>query len=171
MNEMRRRMSEEQQNTTVKPMTKEDIELYKTEGDIVEFVRLQTEALPKPANKRFNIAFNATVEALHMHYDPNQLGQALQILMSNSVHFCPHECNLQVSLFVPSGKEVKILVADNGVGIKEEFIDHVFEHAMVGDRELGLDRVRAIVEAHGGSIKVENNPGGGTVFTLTLPRE
>lgn len=171
MNEMRRRMSEEQQDTTVKPMTKEDIELYKTEGDIVEFVRLQTEALPKPANKRFNIAFNATVEALHMHYDPNQLGQALQILMSNSVHFCPHECNLQVSLFVPSGKEVKILVADNGVGIKEEFIDHVFEHVMVGDRELGLDRVRAIVEAHGGSIKVENNPGGGTVFTLTLPRE
>ena len=40
---------------------------------------------------------------------------------------------------------------------------------MMEGGELGLDRVKAIVDAHEGSITVENNPGGGSVFIITLP--
>ena len=76
---------------------------------------------------------------------------------------------MQVSLFTPSASEVKILVADNGIGIREEFKDHVFDPMLVEGEGLGLDRVKAVIDAHGGSITVDDNPGGGTVFTITLP--
>ena len=117
------------------------------------------------------MAFNSTVEQLIMSFDASQLGQALQLLMMNSVRFSPLGCELQVSVFNPSDYQVKILVADNGVGIKDEYKAHVFEHVEVEGEELKLDLVKAIIEAHDGDIRITDNPGGGTVFTITLPVE
>ncbi len=184
MNEMRRQfaMQNEQETTDngpqnfVKPVTREDIQLEKTTKNIVDFVRNLTEHfVPQRTTdngqrtKRVNVSFNATTEFVLASFDPAQLGEALNLLMNNSVRFCPIDCNLQVSLFAPSEETVKILVADNGVGIVDEYKEHIFEHVMVEGEELGLDRVKAIVEAHDGGITVENNPGGGTVFVISLP--
>ena len=40
---------------------------------------------------------------------------------------------------------------------------------LVEGEGVGLDRVKAVIDAHGGTISVADNPGGGTVFTITLP--
>ena len=173
MNEMRRQMNEQQTMEVIKPVTKEDIMLEKDTANIVEFVRNVTETFEPHTSRiptpKLNLSFNTTTEFVLVKYDPVQLAEALRLLMNNSVRFCPLNCELQVSLFAPSVETVKILVADNGVGIKDEYKAHAFEHVMVEGEELGLDRVKAIVEAHDGSITIEDNPGGGTVFVITLP--
>jgi signal transduction histidine kinase len=63
---------------------------------------------------------------------------------------------------------VQIQVADNGIGIKDEFKEHAFD-PMVNDEGIRLDRVKAIIEAHEGTIAIQDNPGGGTIFVITLP--
>jgi two-component system sensor histidine kinase BaeS len=89
----------------------------------------------------------------------------------------------------PSGGEIGITahvedgwivvrVRDSGAGIAEEDLPHVFDRFYRADRSrsratggagLGLAIVRQLVEAHGGQIEVESEPGRGTAFTFTLP--
>jgi signal transduction histidine kinase len=70
-------------------------------------------------------------------------------------------------------------VADRGIGIAREDLPRLFEHFFrSSDPEvrrrkgtgIGLTIVRYIVQAHGGSIAVDSEPGRGTTFTVTLPR-
>lgn len=167
MNEMRRQMQMQQQME--QPVKKEDIHLDKKAGNIVDFIRQQTEQFVVPEGKTANVNFSTTKEFVLMSFDTAQLGKAFQLLMHNSVRFCPTTCNLQVSVFSQSVDHVQVLVADNGVGIRDEYKPYVFEHKMFNGEELGLDYVKAVVEAHDGIISVEDNPGGGTVFVLSFP--
>ena len=71
---------------------------------------------------------------------------------------------------------VEIFVSDNGEGLAEEELDKVFAKFYRGPRHksttgtgLGLSICKGIVEAHGGSIKAANNPGGGATFSFRLP--
>ncbi|MDD5305095.1 MAG: DUF4118 domain-containing protein [Elusimicrobia bacterium] len=71
---------------------------------------------------------------------------------------------------------LEVSVADRGPGLKPEDLDRVFEKfyragAAPGGAGLGLAICKAVVEAHGGTIRAENRPGGGAVFRLTLPRK
>jgi signal transduction histidine kinase len=59
-------------------------------------------------------------------------------------------------------------LADNSIGIKDEFKATAFE-PMLGSEGIGLDIVKNIIVAHGGSIRLEDNPGGGTIFFISLP--
>lgn len=72
------------------------------------------------------------------------------------------------------GGEARLWVADRGRGIEAEHLDHVFDRfaRAATDTEgsgLGLTIVRAIVEAHGGRVEVDSEPGVGSTFTLVLP--
>ena len=63
-------------------------------------------------------------------------------------------------------------VADNGPGIAPEVAGRIFEpfvSSKPGGMGVGLSISRSIVEAHGGRLWAEPNPGGGTVFRLALP--
>jgi signal transduction histidine kinase len=64
--------------------------------------------------------------------------------------------------------KAQIQVADNGIGIKDEYKEHAFDPIVNGEG-VGLDRVKEIIEAHGGTIHLEDNPGGGAIFVITLP--
>lgn len=73
---------------------------------------------------------------------------------------------------------VKLQVRDTGVGIAPEFHERIFERFFqipreherrTGGQGLGLAVVKLIVELHGGSVRVDNVPAGGSVFTCTLP--
>ncbi|MBQ8656174.1 MAG: hypothetical protein IJ527_03840 [Prevotella sp.] len=149
----------------------ETIELQKEKADIVSFVRNLCDSFEAPAGMRASVAFNTTIESREMSFDPIMLGQALEQLMKNSVHFSPEDAQIQVSIFAPAEYDVKLLVADNGIGIKDEFKEHAFTKVDTGGYDLGLDHVKAIVEAHDGNITLADNPGGGTIFTITLPVE
>jgi two-component system sensor kinase FixL len=70
-----------------------------------------------------------------------------------------------------SGETVEVTVADTGPGIAEEIADQLFQPFVTTKRHgmgVGLSISRTIVQAHGGTIQAEPNPGGGTIFRFTL---
>ena len=76
---------------------------------------------------------------------------------------------------VRQGKRFEIEVDDNGQGISAEALPHIFDRFWQatdkdGGSGLGLAIVKSIVEAHGGKVWGESEPGEGTRFTVRLPR-
>jgi signal transduction histidine kinase len=65
-----------------------------------------------------------------------------------------------------------IRISDNGIGLDEDAKEHMFD-PMVSDDDSGicLSIVKDIVTAHGGTVVGDNNPGGGSVYTISLPLE
>ncbi len=75
---------------------------------------------------------------------------------------------------------MELWISDDGPGIPRESLDRVFERFYrvdaarsreQGGTGLGLSIVKHIVQAHGGEVRAESDPGKGTTFRLTLPHE
>ena len=108
--------------------------------------------------------------------DAIRLGQALANLVDNALKYTPAGGRVTLSVRLESDAAV-IVVADNGPGIPPGERDAVFRRLYRGDSSrsqrglgLGLSLVKAIVEAHGGTVLLDETPGGGARFTLRLPR-
>ncbi len=106
--------------------------------------------------------------------DPLRLEQVITNLLSNAIKYAAG-APIRISL-ARSGKEAVLQVADRGGGIPEADLGRVFERferavpmRNFGGLGLGLYVTREIVEAHGGSVSVENAQHGGAVFTVRLP--
>lgn len=99
--------------------------------------------------------------------------QLLVNLIENAVKYTPDGSIIEISA-TSSGNHVTVFVADNGPGIPEALHKKVFEmffrepHNSVSGTGLGLAICAGIMEAHGGSIKLENRQGGGSVFSFIL---
>ena len=111
--------------------------------------------------------------------DPDAVRQAVLNLLDNALKYSPQGAEVSVSL---SGgpDEAVIAVRDSGMGIGPEDRDRIFEaffrspRAAAHDRSgvgLGLRIVRHIMDAHGGRVDVETEPGQGSLFRLVFPRE
>jgi signal transduction histidine kinase len=106
--------------------------------------------------------------------DRGRLEQVLTNLLSNALKYSPAESAVEVR-----GGEAVFRVTDHGIGIDPRDLPRVFEpFRRVGlSREtvlgvgLGLFVVRRIVEAHGGRIEAESQPGQGSTFRVFLPLE
>ncbi len=105
------------------------------------------------------------------------LADALRRILENAFKFAgSHDRRVVVSGDVRAN-EVHIDVADNGVGIAENELPHVFDKFYQVNREkmeqrgvgLGLPIVKVIMEMHGGRVEVQSKLGQGSVFTLVLP--
>ena len=148
------------------------LEVHRSEGDIVAFLKDLCDNYKPLEDKKLKLTFGSPQDSILMAFDKTQIRRAFEILMKNSVKFGPPLCKVQVTVLKPSVDRVAILMADNGVGIPEEHKVHVFEPFLGDESEnLGLDKVKQIVDAHHGTIKADDNPGGGTVFTISLPIE
>ena len=109
--------------------------------------------------------------------DAQQIGRVLSNLVGNALRHTPPQGTVRVQAMVqPGGARVEI--QDTGEGIPAQDLPHVFERFYRGEKSrsratggagLGLAIAKGIVEAHGGSIEVESQPGQGTRFTFTLP--
>jgi signal transduction histidine kinase len=103
--------------------------------------------------------------------DPVRIGQAVDNLIGNAlVHGGDRAVVVRAGR---SSDGVTISVADTGGGIEPEELDRIFDAGVRLDAAragsgLGLALVKAIVDAHGGSIAVESTPGSGSTFTITL---
>lgn len=117
----------------------------------------------------------ATDQPAVVEGDWQRLSQALSNLVDNALKFTPEGGQVEVAATVDLD-HVRIGVSDTGPGIPAEHIPHLFdrfwraENAQRAGVGLGLSIARGIAEAHGGSIEVVNRPGGGTRFTMVLPR-
>jgi signal transduction histidine kinase len=111
--------------------------------------------------------------------DEDRIHQVLVNLLDNGIKFTPAKGQVSIS-FGQADEQVSCTIADTGPGIPAGEIPHVFERFYRGDRArarvagengsgLGLAIARAIVEAHGGRIWVESEPGQGARFTFALP--
>jgi signal transduction histidine kinase len=109
--------------------------------------------------------------------DREAIARSLLNLVNNAVKYSPQEKFLSVRLF-RSGDEIRLQVADHGMGIPIREQSRIFEKFYrVGDplvhntkgSGLGLSLVRHIVQAHGGEVSVESTPGKGSTFTIALP--
>ena len=115
--------------------------------------------------------------------DPGRLRQVLTNLLGNAIKFSDHgEVALRMRLLQRSGNEIlaRIEVADQGIGIPPEKQAGIFEAFTQADPSttrkyggtgLGLAISRHFCSMMGGTIRVESEPGRGSVFTVTLPLE
>jgi signal transduction histidine kinase len=109
-------------------------------------------------------------------HDP--LFRALRNLVENAVCHAPAGSTVSVELAVSATGEPVLRVIDRGPGIPPDLRAHVFERFWQGGRDradgskgagLGLSIVARTMAAHGGSVSVEDTPGGGASFTLHFP--
>ncbi|MDP8924092.1 MAG: HAMP domain-containing histidine kinase [Chloroflexota bacterium] len=112
--------------------------------------------------------------------DADYLKELLLILVDNAVSYTPDGGHIRLSV-ERVGDEVRIAVADDGVGIEAADLPHLFERFYRADRTraraagsnrgtgLGLSIAKWIADEHGGRIDVESAPGRGSTFTIVLP--
>jgi len=111
--------------------------------------------------------------------DDGRIGEVLTNLVENAVKFSDDSTTISIEARY-GHKEVTVSVADAGIGIPEYLHEKIFERFFQGEGRkagrrkgtgLGLAICRGIVEAHGGKIRVESEPGKGAKFSFTLPAE
>ena len=108
--------------------------------------------------------------------DPDALRQLALILLDNAVKYSPNRGSIHVRLEVDE-TEVRLVVADSGIGIAPDDLPHIFERFYRADRGrkaggagLGLSIGLEIAEQHHGLIEVTSVLGTGSTFTVRLPR-
>jgi two-component system sensor kinase FixL len=106
--------------------------------------------------------------------DRTQIQQVVINLMKNAAEAMEHSPRRQmtVSLRAVSPDFLQVAVADTGPGLDKEIADKLFQPFMTTKKTgmgMGLNICRGIVEAHGGRLWAEENPGGGTVFRFNVP--
>ncbi len=121
------------------------------------------------------IHFIADEEVIIAKLDRTQLIRVVTNLVKNAIQAVPEVEAPRILVTVASeGEVVKIAVADNGIGIADEFKDKIFEPKFTTKSSgmgLGLGMVKNIVETYKGTISFTSQPGKGTVFTVSFPKE
>jgi len=152
-------------------------ELHSTTVSAEELLRKAVSAqqarTPKPSARIFFAANGVTVWA-----DPERILQALSNLLSNAIKFSPQGAEIHLSARNLDDQEALFEVRDQGRGIPEEKLEHIFDRFQQGDASdtrtlggtgLGLAICRSIINQHGGRIWATSTTGQGTTFHFTLP--
>ncbi len=112
-----------------------------------------------------------------INVEADRIRQILVNLLTNAHEYSPEGASIEVNAR-RVGDEVEIAVTDNGPGIPETQLEHIFERftrgeagltQRVGGTGLGLAISKSLVELHGGTIEAESTPGVGSVFRFRLP--
>jgi signal transduction histidine kinase len=109
---------------------------------------------------------------------PIQLPRVFDNLLSNAIKFSPDGGKVAVRI-VEESDQLKVFVSDTGIGIPSDRMERLFDRFYrVGESKkgkhipgtgLGLSIVKAVVEAHGGTVSVQSKEGQGSVFSFSLP--
>ncbi len=129
-------------------------------------------------NKEGEIVTEFNLNPALIQVDKVHLSNIILNLFDNALKYCEQKPKIKVSTReVPEG--IEILVKDNGIGINKENQKKIFDtlyRVPTGNLHntkgfgLGLSYVKAVIEKHGGSVKVESEPGKGSTFILFLPK-
>ncbi|MGZ7067998.1 MAG: PAS domain-containing sensor histidine kinase, partial [Methanobacterium sp.] len=111
-----------------------------------------------------------------IHADENQISRVFQNLIGNALKFRKKDIQPKIHISTQTDDEYIFSIADNGIGIEEQYKDRIFEvfkrlHP-IGEYDgagIGLAIVKKIVERHGGRIWVESEFGVGSTFYFALP--
>lgn len=116
-------------------------------------------------------------EDIEVFMDKNKFKQIINNLLSNSFNYLDRNGRVSVKLWSSNGS-LNLSVKDNGIGIKEKDLQHIFDrfyrvdtsrNKATGGSGLGLSIVKSIVEAHNGRINIESKYGKGTKIKISFP--
>ena len=127
-------------------------------------------------SRRLQLSVALEANSHRVNVDPPRLQQVFWNILRNACKFSGDGGGaVSVRTYNPSPNSISVEITDNGVGIKPEFLDKIFEaFEQLGTRHeglgLGLAISKAIVEMHHGSISARSEgPDKGATFTVTLP--
>jgi signal transduction histidine kinase len=108
--------------------------------------------------------------------DWTRLGQILDNLLANADRFGPAGTPVVIEVGAPTDSLATVRVVDFGPGVPAAYRENLFERFVRAPSDhspestgLGLAIVRGLVEAHAGTVALEDRPGAGAVFRFTLP--
>jgi signal transduction histidine kinase len=143
-------------------------------SDLLGVVRRAASLVEGRARRqRVDIDLALPFDAVRLHIDPEEIQQVLVNLLLNALDALPRGGRIRVEV-VHKGGGVEVRVSDTGPGIAPQVRERLFEPFVTSKENgvgLGLSICKRLVEAHGGSIRGDNLPGGGAVLALTLPAE
>jgi signal transduction histidine kinase len=139
--------------------------------EVLRTMRAQTEASGQSLEGRIEPGLPL------IYAEADRIRQILVNLLTNAHDYSPEGASIEVTARVVDA-EVEITVSDNGPGIPENQLDHIFERFVRGDAGLtqrvggtglGLAISKSLVELHGGTLAVESTVGVGSSFSFRLP--
>lgn len=126
--------------------------------------------------KNIELKLSSSVKEIMVWFDKNMFDKVLFNLISNAIKFSPENGKIQLRIKTdPADQTVEIAVSDNGNGMTEEEIKHVFELFYQADKGnffgsgLGLSLSKEITELHQGTLAIQSQKGYGTTFYIKLP--
>jgi DNA-binding response OmpR family regulator/two-component sensor histidine kinase len=145
-------------------------------GDITGYMKMAIEGYQNLAKqKNITMVYAPNEESLEMDFVPDYINKIIRNLISNSTKYTRENGNIFITT-EQVGNSLKMIVSDNGIGISQKHLPHIFEAFYQADDDsmnigtgVGLSLVKQIVTAMNGTIEAESATGKGTVFTLMLP--
>jgi signal transduction histidine kinase len=153
------------------------LRLARSEVDLAQVVRDCLRSAAATAESASVALEDALPPRLLARVDGQRVAQVVDNLVSNAIKYTPGGGRVRVGL-ARVGDAVELRVADTGIGIEPADRDRLFlrffrassaEERSIQGVGLGLSITKAIVEAHGGRIEVDSDPGVGSTFTVRLP--
>jgi HAMP domain-containing protein/signal transduction histidine kinase/CheY-like chemotaxis protein len=126
--------------------------------------------------KHLALRLDLTAGEFHLRADPARLQQIFWNLIKNAVKFTPSGGQIRISTSNDSSDQLRVEIADTGVGVEPEFLPKIFDafeqggRTQLGGLGLGLAISKALVDAHKGTITAESaGRDKGATFTLIFP--
>jgi heavy metal sensor kinase len=145
------------------------------EVDLSAVVRQACELFgPAAEDKRVTLHCD-TPDGVRLTGDTPMIQRMLSNLLDNAIKYTPPGGRVEITTVRKNG-DVVIGVQDTGAGISAEEVPRIWDRLYRGDKSrnekglgLGLSLVRAVVQAHGGTVEVTSQPGEGSMFSILVP--
>jgi two-component system, OmpR family, phosphate regulon sensor histidine kinase PhoR len=160
-------------------LEKNKLHLNREKIELNDFLKGVTENFKhSDAGKKVKIILNISENQTYIIADKFHFSNLVINILENSVKYCEKEPQIEIDI-QKTKKLLQIRFTDNGIGISKKYRKKIFNrfyrvptgnvHNVKGFG-LGLDYVRKIIKAHKWEIKVDENPAGGSIFTLLIPQ-
>jgi len=129
------------------------------------------------ASKNMDFRFQPSMASYKMYIDKGNLDKVVYNLLSNAFKYTPSNGKVILSAIVDENKKsLEISVSDTGIGIAKEKRGELFKRFMQSNFSsnstgIGLHLTHELVNVHKGSITYDENPGGGSIFTVSIPTD
>ena len=156
------------------------LDLKKEIGDLDDLVKnINVVVEPLIKEKKLHYSYHLEIKHHHIIYDKTKLREIVLNILSNAIKYTPEGGNVELLIQEISfeNNKVKYHFIDNGIGMKEDFLPHIFEEfarektsteSKVPGVGLGLPIVKSLIDMMNGTIQVESKLNKGTKFTVEL---
>ena len=153
-------------------------------GDLISFLNeVCGNFLDSFSRKGVKLEFISSMNQFYFEFDSNKLQKIMMNLISNALKFTREGGSVKVVAELQKSEpyneeQIVLSVIDNGVGIKEEEIDKIFDRFYqsqsnvslgISGSGIGLNLAKEMVNLHGGTLSVKSKPGIGSEFIVSLP--